>query len=245
MKSADYAAEVRRFPKEATLFAAGQRLGSRNTQEDAVANFSDECFALADGVGGLPHGEVASQLAVQTAVWAYEHIRQRRFYWQDKKLLLKRIFRTVGLALVHKRKEHAYNDGLATTLTVAVVGPHTVWIGSIGDSAAYLYRAEVCVKLTDDDIDQFGYLTKALGVSSPSLVPQIVTERFIPGDVLLLASDGITAFVTEWKLKSLVETIGDTQEDLGKGIDVLCDTGQSAGSRDNMTAMFVKRVKRE
>ena len=51
---------------EATIFVWGQRPGGRTQQEDRFGNFGDECFVLADGVGGLPHGEVAAELAVET-----------------------------------------------------------------------------------------------------------------------------------------------------------------------------------
>src|SRR5574341_1651112 len=81
-------------PREIIVFGASQLVGGRKRQEDSFANFNDECFALADGVGTLPNADVASQLAADTAVWAYKHVRQRHYYWASKRDFLKRIVRT-------------------------------------------------------------------------------------------------------------------------------------------------------
>ena len=54
--------------KDTIVFAYQTRQGDRDTQEDFFAHYQDECFALADGLGGVPHGEVAAQLASETAI---------------------------------------------------------------------------------------------------------------------------------------------------------------------------------
>src|SRR3990167_8511195 len=95
------------------IFAASQLQGMRETQEDYFVNYNDECFVICDGVGGLPHGEVASKLACDTAVWAYKLVRQRRTYWKDRKLFLKRIFRTTNITLWQKQREEEFEGGMA------------------------------------------------------------------------------------------------------------------------------------
>ena len=54
---------------------------------------ADECFIIADGYPGLPHAKEAEQLTRETALWAYNVVRQRPFYWKEKLSFLKRIFR--------------------------------------------------------------------------------------------------------------------------------------------------------
>jgi len=233
-----------RDPSAAIIFAGGQRLGGRQHQEDYWINFNDECFAVADGVGGMPHGGMAAQLSAETAIWGYKHIRSRRFYWQDKKLFLKRIFRSANIAVWQKRRETGFEQGLAATLVVAIIGPKNFWVGSVGDSAAYLVRHGVATKLTVDDLDEAGLLTSVVGTNRYGLVPQVVSERFLPGDTLLLSTDGVSKYVPEGSLASLLAASGDTTASLTQAAQLLLDAAQEAGSSDNLTACLIKKVVR-
>lgn len=229
-------------PRETIVFAASQLQGEREAQEDFFANFNDECFVVADGVGGMPHGEVAAKLAVETAIWGYKHIRQRRYYWLDKKLFLKRIFRSTNITLWQKRREKGFELGLATTMLVAMVGAQKIWVGSAGDSSAWLLRGNTLTKLTVDDVDNTGRLTKVLGVERYGLVPQDRVEDFKTGDVLLLATDGVVNYLTETALREPLINCGDTIESLTESVVRLLKAAQSAGSTDNLTAVLIKRV---
>ncbi|MFZ5845354.1 MAG: PP2C family protein-serine/threonine phosphatase [Patescibacteria group bacterium] len=228
---------------EATIFAWGQRPGGRTQQEDHFGNFGDECFILADGVGGLPHGEIAAQLAVATAIWGYQHIRQRPFYWRDKKLFLARIFRSTNISLWQKQREEGFREGFATTLVVAIIGTRTFWLGSVGDTSAFLYRDSLIDKLTTEDVDSQGYLTKALGAARYGLKPQIVTEAYLPGDILLLATDGVAHFLEEEPLRQTLERTTDTVQSLQQAVEELLGQAQANGSTDNMTLGLIKRIK--
>src|SRR3989304_8104996 len=87
-----------RAVRDTVIFAGSQLPGTQKLQKDYFINFSDECFVVADGVSDI-HGEAAAKLAADTAIWGYKHVRQRPFYWADKRRLLKRIFRSSNLTL--------------------------------------------------------------------------------------------------------------------------------------------------
>ncbi len=227
---------------DAVLFAASQLRGGRETQEDYFVNYNDECFVVADGVGGLPHGEVAAKFASETAIWGYKHIRQRPFYWRDKKHFVKRIFRSANIAVWQKQRESGFEDGMATTLLVCFVGSRMFWIGSVGDSRAYHYRADILKPLTKDDVDSTGRLTKAIGVRRYGLVPQFATDDFRDNEVLLLATDGVTSCVDEPTIRSILSRTGATTQSLTDAVVELLDQAQTHGSTDNMTALIVKRI---
>src|SRR3990167_107090 len=189
MKFADPFARSLHKPQDTYIFAASQLQGDRETQEDYFINFNDECFVVADGVGGIPHGEVASQLASETAIWAFKHIRQHPYYWEDKKLFMKRIFRSTNLAVWQKRREFGFEEGLATTLLVCIMGEMRYWIGSVGDTRAYIMETYLMRELTTDDLDAQGRLTKAVGFQRLGLKAQFATGVLKAGGIMLLATD--------------------------------------------------------
>lgn len=229
-------------PKEVVIFAWGQRQGERPKQEDSFANFRDECFVVADGVGGLPQGDVAAKLAVETAIWGYKHIRLRPFYWRDKRLFLRRIFRSANLTLWQKQREKEFSAGMATTLLVTMVGARTFWLGSAGDTSAFLYRETLIDKLTREDVDEEGYLVKALGVGRKPVIPQFVSETFLPGDILVLATDGISNYLDEEQFRQTLDSAGNTTSELQKTVNNLLDQAGANGSPDNMTVCLIKRL---
>lgn len=242
MKFADPLALKNRQAFVGVVFAGSQMQGTRQSQEDFFSNFNDECVVVADGVGGLPHGDVAAQLASETAIWGYKHIRQRPFYWADKKLLLKRIFRSSNLTVWQKRRERGFESGLATTLSVVIISTHAIWVGSVGDSGILLYREGLIDLLTPYDLDETGRLTNALGLQRLGLVPHIAVERFIPRDILLLATDGVLSFVSEDQLRATFEIAGDTTDSLTTAVMQLLNTAKENGSGDNMTACMIKKI---
>ena len=245
MKLADPLALKVSQPKEIVVFAASQLRGERKTQEDFFMNFNDECFTIADGVGGMQHGDVASKLAAETAIWGYKLIRQRRFYWTDKKLLIQRIFRSTNIALWQKRRETGFEAGLATTLEVLVVGDKNFWLGHVGDSSAWFLSHSAnakLVKLTTDDVDEQGNLTKIIGVERYGMAPQFVSKRFEAGDIVLLVTDGITKVLGSEEIQKSIVATGGTTESLSSAVLKLLEAAESAGSTDNMTAILVKRV---
>lgn len=230
-------------PKDLVIFAASQLPGTRKTQEDFFINFNDECFAVTDGVGGMPHGDIAAKLAAETAIWGYKLIRQRRFYWLDKKLLMRRIFRSTNIAVWQKQRESGFEKGMATTLEVLVVGDRNFWLGHVGDSSAWILQQGVCKKLTVDDVDEKGQLTKVVGRDRYGLVPQFASGKFSPNDTLLLATDGLTRYVDAEKIKQCMAGVGTTAEGLSRAVILLLESAKSAGSTDNMTVCIVKRIR--
>lgn len=231
-----------RQPSASIIFAASQLQGTRETQEDYFVNFNDECFVVCDGVGGLPHGEVASQLAGDTAVWAYRLVRQRHTYWKDRKLFLSRIFRTTNITLWQKQREEGFEGGMATTMLVCIVIDRRYYIGNVGDSCVFLVRNGTMTKLTTEDIDASGRLTKAVGTTRYGLTPSIVTGDFLPGDCMMLVTDGVARVIDTAKCITLFEHIEQSATQLSDVAVTMLHSCQDQGTTDNMTVCLIKRV---
>lgn len=224
------------------IFAAAQLQGTRETQEDYFVNYNDECFVVCDGASGLPHGEIASKLACDTAMWAYKLVRQRRTYWKDRKLFLKRIFRTTNITLWQKQREEGFDDGMATSMLVCIVLDRRFYIGNVGDSSAFLVRNGTITKLTMEDVDLSGRLTKVVGTTRYGLAPSIVTGDFFPGDAMILVTDGVARAMDTSRCMTLLEKPEQSATELSDVVVAMLNCAQDQGVTDNMTVCFIKRV---
>ena len=162
----------------------------------------------------------------------------REYYWNDKKLFMKRIFRTCNLTIWQKQREVGFQDGLATTLLVAILGPQYFWLGTAGDTVGYLWHRGTVRQLTPPNRDEFGALTKALGVKRLGLIPEYASGKLEDGDALILATDGVWDFVTNNDLAIALQ-----QKTIQAATRMLLDAARAAGSTDNRTIAVVKRVK--
>jgi serine/threonine protein phosphatase PrpC len=163
-------------------------------------------LAVADGMGGYQRGEVASALAIETVKRMFDEDPGA-----DVALLLKQAFR--------RANEQIYEGGLATgpsammgtTLVVVATRGKYATIASIGDSRAYLARANRLTQITKDhslvaeqvargsmteaearESPHRNILTHALG-HRPKLdpkMPNIFEITLLPEDRLILCTDG-------------------------------------------------------
>ena len=176
---------------------------------------------VADGMGGIAGGEIASRLAlsklvelvVETSDWVLALQRQT-----DVTTVLNRMtdrFLQIDNA-VRREADHDYTlQGMGTTLTVAGVLGNDLIVGHVGDSRAYLLRGTELKQLTTDhtlaqalidagvaDPDDPAprsmrhVLTAAVGSLGQEVDPQ-VHVKLQRGDRLLLCTDGLTETVED------------------------------------------------
>ncbi|MCX6793647.1 MAG: PP2C family serine/threonine-protein phosphatase [Candidatus Gottesmanbacteria bacterium] len=218
-------------PKDVILFAGKD-----------FTHSNDECFIVTDGVVSLPHAKVAEQLTRQTALWAYQVVRQRPFYWKEKLSFLKRIFRSTNLTLWQKRRDPGFDAGLASALMVLITIGDYFWLGSAGNCNSFLFRDGLIDVLTARDVDSEGMLTKAVGFARHQLIPALHSEKLLENDIILLASDSIAEYVSEDGMRGILEEVGTTTESLAIAVDKLIEIVLAAGSEDSMSLCMVKRI---
>jgi len=174
---------------------------------------------LADGVGGQGYGEVASQLAAQTALKTFQDAPP------DTPLsgLLWKMFNDANLAVYDRgMTQRATAEGrMATTLTIAVFRNNEVGVGHVGDSRAYLVQAGKIRQLTTDHTHlafhvKMGLfspveaqnsplrsvLTRAVG-KEPTINMDFQYSVVYPGDFVIQCCDGIHVHLTERELMEL------------------------------------------
>ncbi len=215
------------------VFAQLQATAPSGVLNCMCSTFHDELFVLSDGAIDREHGSVSAQIAADTAVWGYKHIRQRPYYWNIKHKLLDRIFHSVNLTLWQKHREQGFERGVSSELSVALIGSQSVWIGSMGTNPVYLYRDglldDVTKRAGSIDTAKNGLHPNGLGVQRYGVHPAIVKERLLQGDILLLLSDAVAQSVSEDVIRSVCENSGSTQESMTSSLRQMVDCIWPAG----------------
>jgi serine/threonine protein phosphatase PrpC len=177
-------------------------------------------FAVADGMGGVAGGEMASRLGVQTL---YREVQDtiQDIDQPDEESVEQILIEAVGIAnrRIHEMSNrHQTLEGMGTTLTIAFELHARLLIGQIGDSRAYLIREDGIWQLTRDQSlvarkvsagelteqqarrhPDRNILLQALG-SRPMVELALRRLNLEPGDVVLLCSDGLHSQLTDAEL---------------------------------------------
>ena len=246
---------------ESRDFAVAATIGSRKRQEDnwgiCVNPPADEAGAellavLADGMGGLPVGDCASDIAVRTFLESYPAIpgparkRLRR--------ALAHANREVGIAV----ESEPARQGMGCTLVAALfLGDHCEWL-SVGDSyllryrygklerinPLHIYAAELDARVERGEISREyarGHPDRAALTSAvQGTVLEAVDQDTLPlepGDIVLLATDGVVT-LSEQDIVGICEEHANDAEHI---VQTLVARIDSAGreSQDNATAIAV------
>lgn len=238
------------------------RIGQSSLHPSGVqqGNAQGMLFVVADGMGGVAGGDEASALAVveveQAMLGAMSRVLGQSHgigmgVFEELRAALSRADDRVR-AEWRARPEL---KGMGTTLTLAYVTGATLVIAHVGDSRCYLRRDGMLYQLTRDhtlvnDLICRGVLTveRAHGHELRHVVTNIVgglTEGvatevhrlgLLPGDVLLLCTDGLTEMLSD-------EEIGEV---LAEGYDpkTTCDRlielANANGGRDNVTVVMAQ-----
>ena len=216
---------------------------------------------VADGIGGMAGGDVASRLAlsklveliVDTSDWTLALQRQ-----QDVTTVLERMtdrFLQIDDALRREVDRDSTLAGMGTTLTVAGALGSDLFIGHVGDSRAYLFRDDKLQQLTTDHtlaqalIDagvanrddpasrsMRHVLTAAVGSLGNEVDPQVQRFKLRTGDQLLLCTDGLTEMVDDETIVQVLRQAKSAQS----ACQDLVNLALAGGGVDNVTVVHAK-----
>lgn len=170
---------------------------------------------LADGVGGIGNGDVASRTAAETAIDIFREAKPE----SPPADVFRQIFDTASGKIFQASRE---KGRMATTMVTSIFREDKVNIAHVGDSRAYLIRAGKIRRLTSDHSytslqvklglllernamtsPHRSTLTRALGFD-PICRYDLVTETLQPGDIVLQCSDGLYGFVLDEEILEIV-----------------------------------------
>jgi len=239
----------------------------RNKNEDSYAVLNrtqlsgklDGLLVVADGMGGLRGGEVASRTVVETIPQVViETLAQRNGSGTPLDvgtLLRDAIIRANGIIWRMRRFDKSPDTrGMGTTCVAAIIQNETLTLANVGDSRAYLLRDGKLTQLTKDHSEVFeqvqaGMLTPAEANNSrfrnivtrgvglgQEVLPDITTHALQEGDTLLLCSDGLTTEVEDAQIEALLSREGEAQEVCTR----LVSAALRHGGRDNVTIITMR-----
>lgn len=220
-------------------------------------------YVLSDGMGGEAHGEVASDLAVQTIVAhcrEAENNRATPTFGDSQPDVCERTNRlTSAIHLANRKVFEAanadpQNRGMGATIVAAWIDGQRLSLAHVGDSRAYLLRAGSLDQLTADHSlvaekvrigiltqqeaeasELQSVLTRAVGTSA-TLDVDSDEQMLLAGDTLLLCSDGLTRMVTDPEIASTLLTTISAQA----AADRLVELANENGGVDNVSVIIVR-----
>jgi serine/threonine protein phosphatase PrpC len=181
------------------------RIGGRGKNEDRMGycyTRESGLFVLADGMGGHPEGEVASQLALETVSALYQ--RQAKPIIQDPAEFLGRALMAAHQQILRYATTKGMLDTPRTTLVAAILqGTEATWV-HCGDSRLYVVRDGQLLMRTRDHsyleqqnagVIKFDHVNRnILFTCLGSPIKPVFDKASVPlmlGDKLLLCSDGL------------------------------------------------------
>lgn len=193
---------------------------------------TNELFAVFDGMGGEACGEVAAYIAAsQSAAFAENRASYEVYLYELAELLNEKI-----------REETAERSLvlMGTTAAMLQASGDDVFILNAGDSRIYKLSAHVLRQISEEHIViQRGgkAITKFLGLPEGyALHPYIAAGKYIPGDVFLLCSDGVTDMLADEEIRAII----DDKRPLSQSARALVDAALEHGGADNTTAILLR-----
>ena len=235
----------------------------RDNNEDAfiAQEINNKKLLLAcviDGVGGYSGGEIAAAIARDTII---QHLEDSSNGIISR---MKEAFVKAGEKIDAQKDQQPQYANMACVLTLAVVDieSNKFYYAHLGDTRLYLYRDNTLVKVSKDHsfvgfLEESGRLTEeaamqhpkrneinkalGLGVTFSASDDYIETGEspFLPGDVLLLCSDGLTDMVNRDQITSILDSEASLEE---KGVQLI-EIANENGGKDNITVVLVQNKK--
>jgi serine/threonine protein phosphatase PrpC len=185
-------------------------IGARDLNEDRVGHWTAPeavLMAVADGLGGHLHGELAAQLAVD--VLGASFLGEARPKLADPGQFLPRALSAGHAAIMRVADEREYVDSPRTVIATCVVQDGRAFWTHVGDCRFYLVRTgRIIVRTRDHTVVQrlvdegripeemagtHPYRNRLLqcigGIQTPAIEP-VASVPLAADDILLLCSDG-------------------------------------------------------
>lgn len=212
-------------------------------------------LAVSDGLGGANAGEVASRITILETYAALHSVERGQattgVAWDA--------VHQANFAVVKASRSKALWTGMGATLSFLWVEDKSALIGQVGDSRIYRVRNGQLEELSPDHspvgrMRQSGQLSErearvhpgrhvidqCLGGGDPTVVPDCLQVVLEDGDVVLLATDGLTDGVSDSVLTEELSAVERGDITLDDSAQRLIDLGNEMSGRDNVTLIVAR-----
>lgn len=208
---------------------------------------------VADGMGGHNAGDIASALGVQVAcniITAARNVSPA----PTAEYMVRWAFNEANRAILEYAGVNEFYQGMGTTMTLACLDGKRWIVGNVGDSRAYLVRGSAISQITTDHslvqlMVERGRMTPEEARTHPyrnAITRSIGADSFagadifrldiLPGDLLLLCSDGLSNYLLDDDILSAV-LAGESLDEMA---DDMLRLALERGGADNITVALAR-----
>lgn len=206
---------------------------------------------ICDGMGGASSGKLAAHLAAQ-ALEDYFTQNLPSLQEGQQHAFLRDAVAAANASVYAEARRAREHSGMGTTVAGALVQKGRAYLFHAGDSRVYLYRNQAVRQLTRDhsmvqELVEKGaiteqeaanhprknIITRALGIN-PDVLAETGECAVLPGDILLLCSDGLSNPVCDG---DMAQILADTP--FYQAADALVRRALDEGGQDNITALLI------
>jgi len=234
----------------------------RSINQDCFHLIEDKSiYIVADGMGGHAAGDQASRIAVKTitdTLSIYDLANEPADAEEGTDAmsveeLIRFSLQEANEQILLASLSNQHLQGMGTTAIVAMEYRNQLYIGHIGDSRTYLVRDQQIQQLTEDHsvVQQLvkagaisleeaqvhpykNVITRCLGMQA-SVEPDVMALDLLPGDRVLMCSDGLTNMVTNDQILEVVLAAADPHP----ACETLIAMANEQGGTDNITVVLL------
>lgn len=229
----------------------GQR---RVTNQDFVYR-SDEpvgnlpnLYIVADGMGGHKAGDYASHYTAETLIESVTEDEEKNPIKIIRKAIEKANERVLEKSLADEELA-----GMGTTVVVATVIGHYLYVANVGDSRLYLITdkitqitkdhslVEEMVRIGEINREQArnhpdkNIITRAVGIKKEVKI-DFFDMRLEKGDLILMCSDGLSNMLEDREIEEIIKKGGE----LSEIVDELVERANQNGGKDNIAVILIE-----
>lgn len=223
------------------------------TDEDVELSDKGALLVVADGMGGMNAGEVASELVIKGIKKKFSSIPDSILNNEDQiQNFIREAIVESDDSIKKYAKEHREAEGLGSTIVLLWLLNGKAFCGWCGDSRIYRFNPNnELVRLSHDhsyvqslvddgkiteeeafDHPDGNIVSKALGDNGNKADPEIRVYDIYSRDVFLLCSDGLCGLLQDSEINDIIQETCTSSKD---SLDALWRSGEKAGWSDNAT----------
>jgi len=238
--------------------SAGSFSAVNNDDRDVTLSEKGALVVVADGMGGMNAGEVASKIVIET-IKSYFASIPNDILKDEKKVkgFITQAIISADREVKQFAKERPEASGMGSTVVILWIVRDKAYVGWCGDSRAYCYNPQNrLVRLTHDhsyvqdlvdqkkisEDDAFDHpdsniITRSLGDSGQRANPDVEVYPIHKDDVFLLCSDGLCGLLRDNEIQSIIEMNSQSMKGC---LMALWNQGTRTGWSDNATVELVR-----
>lgn len=205
-------------------------------------------FIVADGMGGHNAGDFASRFCVENMVRTLQESSEKTVI-----SMIENAITETNDMLIQQSKEKVDLEGMGTTMVIATILEHIMYVANIGDSRLYLINdsikqitqdhslVEEMVKTGEIKKEEARFhpkkniITRAIGANT-KVIPDFFEIGVKEDDIILLCSDGLSNMVEDQELSQIIHQY---KGDLKSAVEALLQRANECGGRDNIAVVLI------